>query len=132
MYKLLIRPVFFLFNSEFIHNISFILIKFIFRVPILSYLIKLRYNFSNALLGTNAFGLNFKNKIGMAAGFDKNAKLLNELEFFGFGHVEVGTITPKPQLGNETPRLFRLKKDKALREERRTRNLEDRKSKETL
>jgi dihydroorotate dehydrogenase len=50
----------------------------------------------------------------MAAGFDKNAKLLNELEFFGFGHVEVGTITPKPQSGNETPRLFRLKKDKAL------------------
>ena len=114
MYKLLIRPVFFLFNAEFIHNISFILIKFIFRVPILSYLIKLRYNFSNVLLGTNVFGLNFKNKIGMAAGFDKNAKLLNELEFFGFGHVEVGTITPKPQSGNETPRLFRLKKDKAL------------------
>jgi len=56
----------------------------------------------------------FKNKIGMAAGFDKNAKLLNELEFFGFGHVEVGTITPKPQSGNDTPRLFRLKKDKAL------------------
>ena len=114
MYKLLIRPVFFLFNAELIHNISFILIKFIFRVPILSYLIKSRYNFSNALLETNVFGLNFKNKIGMAAGFDKNAKLLNELEFFGFGHVEVGTITPKPQSGNETPRLFRLKKDKAL------------------
>ena len=82
MYKLLIRPVFFLFNAEFIHNISFILIKFIFRVPVLSSLIKLRYNFSNVLLETNVFGLNFKNKIGMAAGFDKNAKLLNELEFF--------------------------------------------------
>ena len=81
MYKLLIRPVFFLFNAELIHNISFILIKFIFRIPILSYLIKSRYNFSNALLEINVFGLNFKNKIGMAAGFDKMQNYLMSLNF---------------------------------------------------
>jgi dihydroorotate dehydrogenase len=60
------------------------------------------------------FGLTFRNKIGLGAGFDKNAKYLSALEALGFGFVEVGTVTPKPQDGNEKPRLFRLKKDAAL------------------
>lgn len=61
-----------------------------------------------------AFGLDFKNAVGLAAGFDKNARYLRELEALGFGFVEIGTVTPKPQPGNEKPRLFRLPKDKAL------------------
>jgi len=60
------------------------------------------------------FGIKFKNIIGLAAGFDKNARYLNELETLGFGHVEIGTVTPLPQAGNESPRLFRLPKDSAL------------------
>tara|TARA_B100001559_G_C16463820_1_gene605501 strand:+ start:361 stop:1296 length:936 start_codon:yes stop_codon:yes gene_type:complete len=66
---------------------------------------RLSFNFEN---------IKFKNKIGLAAGFDKNAEHLDVLETFGFGHVEVGTVTPKPQSGNEKPRLFRLSSDKAL------------------
>ena len=60
------------------------------------------------------FGIKFKNIIGLAAGFDKNARYLNELETLGFGHIEIGTVTPLPQAGNESPRLFRLPKDSAL------------------
>jgi len=60
------------------------------------------------------FGLKFKNPVGLAAGFDKNAKMFNELSAFGFGFIEIGTVTPVPQLGNKKPRLFRLKKDQAL------------------
>ena len=60
------------------------------------------------------FNIQFPNKVGLGAGFDKNAKYLNELEALGFGFVEIGTVTPKPQAGNDKPRLFRLPKDKAL------------------
>ena len=65
-------------------------------------------------LTTHAFGLTFKNPVGLGAGFDKNAKYLRELETLGFGFVEIGTVTPRPQAGNDKPRLFRLLKDKAL------------------
>jgi len=61
-----------------------------------------------------AFGISFPNKVGLAAGFDKNAKYLRELECLGFGCVEIGTVTPRPQAGNDKPRVFRLPKDKAL------------------
>ena len=60
------------------------------------------------------FGLQFTNPVGLAAGFDKNALFLDELAALGFGYVEIGTVTPRPQDGNEKPRLFRLKEDKAL------------------
>ncbi len=65
-------------------------------------------------LGAELFGLHFRNPVGLAAGFDKNARWLTELEALGFGFVEIGTVTPKPQEGNEQPRLFRLPKDRAL------------------
>jgi dihydroorotate dehydrogenase len=65
-------------------------------------------------LQKEVFGLLFKNPVGLAAGFDKNALYLTELEALGFGFVEIGTVTPKPQAGNDKPRLFRLPKDKAL------------------
>ncbi len=114
MYKLLIRPVFFLFNAEFIHNISLFLVKVLYSFPGLKVISKKLFCLENEKLSIEFEDLKFKNRIGLAAGFDKNAKYLDELETFGFSHVEVGTITPKPQEGNDKPRLFRLKSDSAL------------------
>ena len=114
MYKLLIRPVFFLFNAEFIHNISLFLVKVLYSFPALKGISKNLFCLENEKLSIEFENLKFKNRIGLAAGFDKNAKYLDELETFGFSHVEVGTITPKPQEGNDKPRLFRLKSDSAL------------------
>ena len=114
MYKLLIRPVFFLFNAEFIHNISLFLVKVLYSLPALKGISKKLFCLENEKLSIEFEDLKFKNRIGLAAGFDKNAKYLDELETFGFSHVEVGTITPKPQEGNDKPRLFRLKSDSAL------------------
>ena len=114
MYKLLIRPVFFLFNAEFIHNISLFLVKVLYSFPALKGISKKLFCLENEKLSIEFENLKFKNRIGLAAGFDKNAKYLDELETFGFSHVEVGTITPKPQEGNDKPRLFRLKSDSAL------------------
>ena len=68
----------------------------------------------NLLLQRRIWDLEFPNRVGLGAGFDKNAKYLNELEALGFGFVEIGTVTPIPQAGNDKPRLFRLPKDKAL------------------
>jgi len=62
----------------------------------------------------NILGLTFKNKVGLAAGFDKNGEYIEVLKHLGFGHIEVGTVTPRPQPGNDLPRLFRLKEDYAL------------------
>ena len=114
MYKIFFRPILFLFQAEFIHNISFLFIKIICNVPILNILIKKLFCYDNKKLEVNLFGIKFKNRIGLAAGFDKNAKILNEIEYFGFGHVEIGTITPIAQSGNQKPRLFRLQSEKAL------------------
>ena len=69
---------------------------------------------NNDVLETEAFGLKFKNPVGLAAGFDKNAKYINELSFCGFGFIEIGTLTPKPQPGNPKVRLFRLKEDQGI------------------
>ena len=77
-------------------------------------LISLIYKVENKNLNTNVFGLSFKNPVGLAAGFDKNAKVFNEFSAFGFGFIEIGTVTPIPQFGNEKPRVFRLKEDNAL------------------
>ena len=114
MYKKLVRPLLFLSNPESIHNFSFFIIKFFLRIPLVKTLIKSLFSYENEKLNTSLFGINFKNKIGLAAGFDKNGEFLNEMECFGFGHVEVGTITPRPQPGNPKPRLFRLKSERAL------------------
>jgi dihydroorotate dehydrogenase len=65
-------------------------------------------------LQQNILGINFKNPIGLAAGFDKNAEVINHMLSYGFGFIEVGTVTPKKQLGNEKPRIFRLIEDEAI------------------
>jgi len=114
MYKSIIRPILFCFHPELIHHITFAILKGLFKIPGVFWLVKRQFSFIDKNLERNLFGLTFKNPVGLAAGFDKNAILFDELSTFGFGFVEIGTVTPKPQSGNPKRRLFRLKKDKAL------------------
>ncbi len=109
-----IRSFLFLFPAEFSHNFTFFFIRSLFKIPFVKNIEKSRYCISNKKLERVLFGLKFSNPVGLAAGFDKNAKLINDLDAFGFSFIEIGTVTPKPQYGNPKPRLFRLKKDKAL------------------
>ena len=113
MYRLLIRPILFLFDPERVHHISFSTIKFLSKIG-LSGVFKSMFLLEDKRLERELFGLKFKNPVGLAAGFDKNAMLYNELSDFGFGFVEIGTLTPKPQEGNPKKRIFRLKADQAI------------------
>lgn len=113
MYKLLVRPLLFLLDAERVHYLSFNLIK-VFSAIGFGGIFKSIYSISDKRLEREVFGLKFKNPVGLAAGFDKNAILYNELSNFGFGFVEIGTLTPKPQAGNPKKRLFRLKPDQAI------------------
>ncbi len=112
MYKLL-RSFLFLFNPEWVHYFSMNGLKLLCKINGLKKLLVTSYK-PKAGLEFRIFNLDFSNPIGLGAGFDKNAKYLNELEALGFGFVEIGTVTPLPQKGNDKPRLFRLPKDKAL------------------
>jgi dihydroorotate dehydrogenase len=114
MYKLLIRPILFWFDPEEVHYFTFSLVKFISKIPFVPNLLKSIYEVEDQRLEREVFGLKFKNPVGLAAGFDKDAKLYNELSHFGFGFIEIGTLTPKPQEGNSKKRLFRLKEDSAI------------------
>jgi dihydroorotate dehydrogenase len=114
MYKSLLRPIFFSFDPEKIHHFTFSLIKLTSKIPGISQLYKSLYVVENKKLERQLFGLTFKNPVGLAAGFDKNALLYNELANFGFGFIEIGTVTPKGQAGNPKKRLFRLKDDKGI------------------
>ncbi len=113
MYTLLIRPLLFLFDPEVVHKISFGTIRFFSKLGFLR-LFRSCYVIEDQRLERELFGLKFKNPVGLAAGFDKNAILYNELADFGFGFIEIGTLTPKPQEGNPKKRLFRLKADRAI------------------
>ncbi|MDP5158739.1 MAG: quinone-dependent dihydroorotate dehydrogenase [Flaviramulus sp.] len=114
MYKLLLRPLFFLFDPENIHHFTFSLVKTSSKIPGLPALFRSLYQVENKKLEKQVFGLTFKNPVGLAAGFDKNAVLYNELANFGFGFIEIGTVTPKGQEGNPKKRLFRLKDDHGI------------------
>jgi dihydroorotate dehydrogenase len=114
MYKLLIRPILFWFDPEDVHYFSFSFIRFISKIPFIPSLLKSIYEVKDARLEREVFGLKFKNPVGLAAGFDKDAKCYQELSNFGFGFIEIGTLTPKPQDGNPKKRLFRLKSDSAI------------------
>jgi dihydroorotate dehydrogenase len=114
MYKSIIRPILFLFDPEKVHYFVFDTLKFIHKIPFVGKIIRSIYTVPSKKLERNIFGLNFKNPVGLAAGFDKDAKLYNELGNFGFGFIEIGTLTPVGQTGNIKPRLFRLPEDKAL------------------
>jgi dihydroorotate dehydrogenase len=114
MYKTFIKPILFLFQPETIHHIVFKIIKFFSAIPGVSSVIRSMYVVEDKRLERKLFGLTFPNPVGLAAGFDKDAKLFNELANFGFGFIEIGTLTPKAQPGNEQPRMFRLPEDEAL------------------
>ena len=112
MYKLL-RSFLFLFDPEKVHYFSMNALKLLCKVDFIKKWITHKYT-PHTKQTFKAFNLIFKNPVGLGAGFDKNARYLNELEALGFGFVEIGTVTPLPQAGNDKPRLFRLAKDKAL------------------
>ena len=114
MYKLFIRRFLFLFDPEKIHYFTFSLIRFLCKVPFFSAIFRAMYLIEDKRLERNLFGITFKNPVGLAAGFDKNAVLYNELANFGFGFIEIGTVTPIGQEGNPKKRLFRLKDDQGI------------------
>lgn len=114
IYKYLIRPFLFQTDPEVIHYRVFKWLKILFQLPGLKYLFRRIYSTSNNNLHRKVFGIDFPNPVGLAAGFDKDAKLFNELTLLGFGFIEVGTVTPLPQQGNEKPRMFRLTNDEAI------------------
>ena len=113
MYQLL-RSFLFLFDPEGVHYFAMNSFRLLCKIAPLKKIITSRFSVNNSKLQTNFLGLTFKNPVGLGAGFDKNAMYLTELEAMGFGFVEIGTVTPKGQAGNDKPRLFRLPKDKAL------------------
>jgi dihydroorotate dehydrogenase len=113
MYRALIRPILFAIDPEKIHYFIFSMIRFLSGIGF-GFLFRSMYQIKNTSLEREVFGLKFPNPVGLAAGFDKDAKLYKELSNFGFGFIEIGTITPKPQEGNPKKRLFRLKEDSAL------------------
>jgi dihydroorotate dehydrogenase len=114
MYRYLIKSILFLGDPEWIHYFVFCLIRWIHRIPGLSFLIRSLYQVNDPRLEREVFGIRFKNPVGLAAGFDKDAKLYQELSNFGFGFIEIGTLTPKGQDGNPKKRLFRLQQDEGL------------------
>jgi len=114
MYKAVIRPILFGLDPEKVHHLSFSFIKFINKLPFVSSILRGTFCMKNKKLERNIGGIIFPNPVGLAAGFDKDAVLVDELANFGFGFVEIGTLTPKAQPGNDKPRLFRLPQDNAV------------------
>ena len=113
MYSLL-RKILFLFDAELIHEFSVFSIKLFNKMPLSDYIIRNFFYIDDKRLERNILGLKFKNPVGLAAGFDKNAECYNEFSNFGFGFIEIGTVTPIPQPGNPKKRIFRLVEDKSL------------------
>src|SRR6056300_809493 len=114
MYRFLLKPLLFLFEPELVHHTVFSLLKGINKIPGMGALIRSLYQVKDKRLERKLFGLTFPNPVGLAAGFDKDAKLYHELSNFGFGFIEIGTLTPKPQDGNPKKRMFRLTEDEGL------------------
>ncbi|MCL9807253.1 quinone-dependent dihydroorotate dehydrogenase [Flavobacterium amniphilum] len=114
MYKSIIRPVLFGFDPEEVHHFTFSAVRIANKIPGIPGLIKTIYKVNDPRLEREVFGLKFSNPVGLAAGFDKDAKLYQELSNFGFGFIEIGTLTPKGQEGNPKKRLFRLLEDSAI------------------
>ncbi|RUA12449.1 MAG: dihydroorotate dehydrogenase (quinone) [Flavobacteriia bacterium] len=113
MYKSVVRKALFKLDPEVAHNFTFSMIKTVFKTPIRS-VIRNKFKLEDKSLERELFGLKFKNPVGLAAGLDKNAEVFDEFADLGFGFVEIGTVTPKPQPGNPKKRMFRLVEDEAL------------------
>ena len=114
MYRLIFKPILFLFSPETIHTLVMKLLAILKYIPFSGMIIRLLYSYKHPLLEREVFGIKFKNPIGFAAGFDKNGDYYNEIANFGFGFVEIGSVTPEPQPGNPKPRIFRLVADNAI------------------
>jgi len=113
-YKKYIFPNLTRFDPEKVHYVVMDILKIACNIPLMPGILRLIYEKKDTRLERNIFGLHFKNPVGLAAGFDKNGVWTDQLSNLGFGFIEIGTVTPKPQVGNDKPRLFRLKPDEAL------------------
>lgn len=114
MYRYLIRPLLFLLPPETIHHLLVSFLRFVFKIPGIFLLVRTCYHVKHKSLETEFLDMQFSNPVGLAAGFDKNASVYREFHAFGFSFIEVGTITPLGQPGNEKPRSFRIRKDRGL------------------
>ena len=114
MYKLILRPLLFLFKPETAHGLTVTLLKIVLALPLAKRLFHRLFVVEDPALEREVFGLRFKNPVGLAAGFDKDARLVDAMASLGFGFVEIGTVTPFAQAGNPKPRLFRLSADESL------------------
>ncbi len=114
VYRLLLKPLFFLLPPERAHYLALTLLEMLLRLPGVEMLLHSICQSNNRTSVTQAAGLRFPNPLGLAAGFDKNGRHIRAMAALGFGFIEVGTVTPRPQAGNPKPRLFRLPADKAL------------------
>lgn len=113
MYKF-IRRILFFFDAEKVHYFTTDALHLLLKISPVRFLFKSLFSVEDKRLEKTVFGIKFKNSVGLAAGFDKNASMYNDLGYLGFGFIEIGTVTPVGQSGNEKPRLFRLKKDEAI------------------
>lgn len=111
MYRLFFQPLFFLLSPETAHAVALTLLELLLRIPGVETWLRRRLHSTSPTL---VAGIQFPNQVGIAAGFDKNGKHIRALAALGFGFIEVGTVTPRPQAGNPQPRLFRLPADHAL------------------
>ena len=114
MYKHFLKPVLFRFNPETAHNILFKFLSALRYVPFAHSMIRAIYKKDSPGLEKEVFGIRFPNPVGLAGGLDKNGEYYNDMANFGFGFVEIGSLTPLPQDGNPKPRCFRLPGDKAI------------------
>lgn len=113
-YRNFLRPLFFLFNPERAHHLVVLLLRVVLKIPGVKLIFKKMFSVEHQSLHRTVMGIDFPNPVGLAAGFDKDATIFNELSALGFGFIEVGTVTPLPQPGNDKPRMFRLKDDSAV------------------
>lgn len=114
MYKYFVKPIMFKLDPEKAHSLTVSIFKAVLKIPLLSSLVKMSYSYQHSSLEKSYMGLNFKNPVGLAAGFDKDGKYYETMSNLGFGFIEIGTVTPLPQIGNDKPRLFRLPKDESI------------------
>jgi dihydroorotate dehydrogenase len=114
IYQNIVKPLLFLFSPEKAHEIVATSIRIVMKLPFVKSIFHSVYSLTDKRLERELFGIKFPNPVGLAAGFDKNALMIDEFAELGFGFIEVGTVTPKAQDGNPTPRLFRLPEDEAI------------------
>lgn len=114
MYRQVIKPILFSLSIERAHRTVLALLRIVSLIPGGRWLLRKCYAVQHPALEREVFGIRFPNPVGLAAGFDRNGEAIREFAAMGFGFVEVGTVTPRPQAGNPRPRIFRLPKDRAI------------------